>query len=145
MIFMRKIVPFNNVLKFDTDVKEITAISLEHKIDTKEDSISGVFYITGEYKIIDGQIEKEKFNFELPFDIALGSNYNLETLVVDIDDFRYELIENNKLKINIDLYIDGEILEEELFTEKEKALLNNLITKIQNINLNNVIKLNERK
>ena len=110
---MKKIVPFNNVLTFDTDVKEITAISLEHKINTGENEVNGVFYITGEYKITDGQLEKEKFNFELPFDIALGSNYNLDTLVVDIDDFRYELIEDNKLKVNIDLYIDGEVIEKD--------------------------------
>ena len=68
---MKKIVPFNNVLNFETDVCEITAISLEHKIDMEDDAISGVFYITGEYKIIDGQLEREKFNFELPFDIAI--------------------------------------------------------------------------
>ena len=110
---MKKIVPFNNVLTFDTDVKEITAISLEHKINTGENEVNGVFYITGEYKITDGQLEKEKFNFELPFDIALGSNYNLDTLVVDIDDFRYELVEENKLKVNIDLYIDGEVIEKD--------------------------------
>ena len=34
---MKKIVPFNNVLDFSTDVCEITAISLEHKIKTEED------------------------------------------------------------------------------------------------------------
>ena len=105
---MRKIVPFNNVLTFSTDVCDITAISLEHDINTTPDSISGTFFISGEYKITDGQLEKEKFNFELPFDIALGTNYNLDTLVVDIDDFRYELVDNNKLKVNIELSIDGE-------------------------------------
>ena len=114
---MKKIVPFNNVLTFNTDVCEITAISLEHDIKTSPETISGTFFISGEYKIIDGQLEKEKFNFELPFDIALGSDYNLDTLVVDIDDFRYELIDRNKLKVNIDLYIDGEILKEEVVEE----------------------------
>lgn len=123
---MKKIIPFNNVLSFDTDVKEITAISLEHKIKKESDTISGVFYITGEYKITEGNIEKEKFNFELPFDIALGCNYNLDTLTVDIDDFRYELIESNRLKVNIDLYIDGEVQEENREEEKEP-----IITKIQ--------------
>lgn len=135
---MKKIVPFNNVLTFNTDVKEITAISLEHKIETTEDTVSGVFYITGEYKITEGQLEKEKFNFELPFDIALGSNYKQDTLVIDIDDFRYELIEDNKLKVNIDLYIDGEVVEEEQQPiEEKKETTNNeeqdepILTKIQ--------------
>ena len=117
---MKKIVPFNNVLTFDTDVCEITAISLEHEFKTTADAISGVFYITGEYKITDGELKREKFSFELPFDIALGCNYKLDTLVVDIDDFRYELIDSNKLKVNIDLYVDGEEeTTEDLFTEEE--------------------------
>ena len=118
MILVRKIVPFNNILTFNTDVCEITAISLEHDIKTESDSISGVFYISGEYKITDGQLEKEPFNFELPFDIALGTPYNLDTIIVDIDDFRYELIGRNELKINIDLFIDGEIIEEEPVKEE---------------------------
>ena len=123
---MKKIVPFNNVLTFNTDIYEITSISLEHNIEKEADAISGVFYITGDYKITVGSLEKDKFSFELPFDIALGCTYNLDTLVVDIDDFRYELVDNNKLKVNIDLYIDGEEIEDktdELFTEEEFRVL----------------------
>ncbi len=116
---MKKIVPFNNILTIDTDACEITAISLEHEFKTTEDTISGVFFINGEYKITEGQIECDKFNFELPFDIALGCTYNLDTIVVDIDDFRYELIDHNKLKVNIDLYIDGEVIENPIVVDEE--------------------------
>ena len=108
---MKKIVPFNNVLEFNTDVKEITAISLEHEINKYPDMISGVFYVSGEYKITEGLLDKEKFNFELPFDIALSNNYRTDSLLVDIDDFRYDLISDKSLKVNIDLYIDGEVEE----------------------------------
>ena len=108
---MKKIVPFNNVLEFNTDVKEITAISLEHEINKYPDMISGVFYISGEYKITEGLLDREKFQFELPFDIALSNNYRTDSLLVDIDDFRYELISDKNLKVNIDLYIDGEVEE----------------------------------
>ena len=108
---MKKIVPFNNVLEFNTDVKEITAISLEHEIHKYPDMISGVFYISGEYKIAEGLLDREKFNFELPFDIALSNNYRTDSLLVDIDDFRYDLISDKSLKVNIDLYIDGEVEE----------------------------------
>ena len=122
---MRKIVPFNNVLTFETDVASITAISLEHDIHTSNEAISGTFYISGEYKITDGQLEGEKFNFELPFDIALGSDYDMDSLQVDIDDFRYELIKRNNLKVNIDLYIEGEIIEKPLpISEETVSILN---------------------
>jgi len=117
---MRKIIPFNNVVEFNTDVKEITAISLEHEIKKYPDMISGVFYISGEYKITEGLLDKEKFNFELPFDIALSKNYELDSLLVDIDDFRYDLVSDKSLKVNIDLYIDGEEIEESTNNCEEK-------------------------
>lgn len=118
---MKKIVPFNNVLSFKTKVSEITSISLEHEIQKSGDAISGKFIIEGDYKNLIGDIETEKFSFELPFDIALGVRYERDNMVVDIDDFRYELIDSNRLKVNIDLYIDGDIIpeEEEVIEEGE--------------------------
>lgn len=118
---MKKIVPFNNVLSFKTKVSEITSISLEHEIQKSDDAISGKFIIEGDYKNLIGDIETEKFSFELPFDIALGVRYERDNMVVDIDDFRYELIDSNRLKVNIDLYIDGDIIpeEEEVIEEVE--------------------------
>lgn len=125
---MKKIIPFNNVLDFNTDVKEITAISLEHEITKNPDMISGVFYISGEYKITEGLLDKEKFNFELPFDIALSKNYELDSLLVDIDDFRYDLVSDKSLKVNIDLYIDGNEIEEPTPIIEESLNRNNDIS-----------------
>ena len=120
---MKKIVPFNNVLSFKTKVSEITSISLEHEIQKSDDAISGKFIIEGDYKNLIGDIETEKFSFELPFDIALGVRYERDNMVVDIDDFRYELIDSNRLKVNIDLYIDGDIIpEEEEVIEAEEVI-----------------------
>lgn len=121
---MKKIVPFNNVLSFKTKVSEITSISLEHEIQKSDDAISGKFIIEGDYKNLIGDIETEKFSFELPFDIALGVRYERDNMVVDIDDFRYELVDSNRLKVNIDLYIDGDIIpeEEEVIDEKRGIL-----------------------
>lgn len=119
---MKKIVPFNNFLSFKTKVSEITSISLEHEIQKSDDAISGKFIIEGDYKNLIGDIETEKFSFELPFDIALGVRYERDNMVVDIDDFRYELIDSNRLKVNIDLYIDGDIIpdeDEEVIEEEE--------------------------
>ena len=136
---MKKIIPFNNILDFKTDVKEITAISLEHEIKKYPDMISGVFYISGEYKITEGLLEKEKFNFELPFDIALTNNYDIDSLLVDIDDFRYDLITDKSLKVNIDLYIDGEEIEKPI---ERNIYTEELIIKdeeIRNINEDNIL------
>ena len=134
------------------------AISLEHEIKTESNIIEGIFYISGEYKIMDGGINTLPFKFDLPFDIALSETYDDSTLKVDIDDFRYELIEKNKIKVNIDLSIDGETIkiveepkEEPKEEVKEETLVREepkIITSInnENININNNIELeNEEK
>ena len=117
---MKKIVPFSNTLTFPTDLSEITAISLEPTIKKESDLISGNFNISGEYKITDGMLPPEKFNFDLPFDIALGLNYNVDTMTVDVDDFNYEVLNNNQMKVNIDISIDG---EEEINDVREENIV----------------------
>lgn len=123
---MKKIIPFEKELLFKTSVNEITAISLEHNLDlSSEDTISGNFIITGEYKITEASIQKESFTFELPFDIALGTRLNTKECVIDIDDFNYKLKDSNTLYVKIDLYIEGEEepLEERVEPPQEKTPL----------------------
>ena len=49
---MKQIVPFKKELPFKTKVSEITSISLERKINVEEEGIiTGVFHITGDYKM----------------------------------------------------------------------------------------------
>lgn len=109
MFIIKKIISFEKELFFKTKVSEITSISLEHKINTIEsDLISGVFNISGDYKITEASINKEDFSFNIDFDIALDKRYKTNNLVIDIDDFKYHVIDDEKLVVNIDLYIDGE-------------------------------------
>ena len=122
---MKKIIPFNNVLEFNTDIAKITAISLEHEIKKEEESICGEFFISGEYKITDGQVDNEKFNFELPFDIAFGCTCDINTLVVDIDDFRYQVVDRNKLEVNIDLSVLGDEVDNPIKIEESRENIEN--------------------
>ena len=85
---MKKIIPFKKELVLSTSICEITSISLEHKITVKnEDIISGYFLINGDYKITEGNINREEFEFNLPFDIAIGTKIDVNNMVIDIDDF----------------------------------------------------------
>lgn len=112
---MKQILPFKKELLFKTNVSEITSISLEHTLGLKSDDlISGEFIITGDYKMTEGSINREKFKFSLPFDIALDSRYDTKSLVIDIDNFYYEIVNNEALLVNIDVYIDGEEKKEVL-------------------------------
>ena len=115
---MKQIIPFKKDLLFKTKVSEITSISLEHSIAIKNSNkISGEFHITGDYKMTEASINRENFKFKIPFDIELESKYIPSTLTVDIDNFYYEVINNEALQVNIDLYIEGEKEKEEKVRE----------------------------
>ena len=105
---MKQIIPFKKDLLLKTKVSEITSISLEHNYKIIDDMISGKFNILGDYKMTDGSINREKFDFELPFDITLDSKYKKDSLIVDIDNFYYKIVNDDTLEVNIDLFIDGE-------------------------------------
>ncbi len=109
---MKQIISFKKDLPFKTKVSDITSISLEREIKVEEEGIvSGVFHITGDYKMNEGSINREEFSFDLPFDITLDPRYDISTVKADIDDFSYDL-ENDNLKIDIELFIEADYLEE---------------------------------
>ena len=130
---MRKIVPFKKDIIFKTNLAEITSISLEHNLHIEgNDLITGEFIISGEYKMADNSINTEPFSFNLPFDIALDSDKNkIDNVVIDIDNFYYEIINNNILSVNIDVLIDK--LEEKPLIDNEE--LKESTIEIHNINI----------
>lgn len=126
---MKQIIPFKKELLFKTKVSEITSISLEHTLDLKgDDLISGKFHISGDYKMTEGSINRENFSFELPFDIALDARYDMSSIVIDIDNFYYEIVNNEVLQVNIDVYVEGVKQEEEpIIEEKEEVIVEDKI------------------
>ena len=145
---MKKIIPFKQELLFKTKVSEITSISLEHKVDKMIDEvISGEFIINGEYKMTEGSINKEKYEFTLPFDIALNSKYDIDTVKVDIDNFYYEIVNNEVLKVNIDLLVEAEEkIEQEVIIDEDRNTIDeeetdNLSKNYDNIDINDNINL----
>lgn len=110
---MKKIIPFTNEIKFNTEIYEITSISLEHNLKLKDDNIiEGDFIVSGEYKITDSSINTEPFINTLPFEIELNNKYNTDKLTIDIDDFSYEVVNDEKLKVDISVKIEGiEVLD----------------------------------
>ena len=119
---MKQIIPFKKELPFKTKVSEITSISLERDINIEEEGIvSGVFHITGDYKMNEGSINREKFSFDLPFDITLDPRYDIETVSSDIEDFYYDIENEDTLKVNIDLFVEAEYLPEKNLEEVRKV------------------------
>lgn len=112
---MKQIVPFTKKISFDTSIDEITSISLDKKIKEIKDSIiSGVFDLYLEYKENDISVNVLKYNSTIPFDIDIDEKYSLKNVKVDIDDFYYE-IEDDDVILHIDVLIDNlEYVEEEI-------------------------------
>lgn len=126
-MIMKQIIPFKKDLPFKTKVSDITSISLERKIEILDGGIvTGTFYITGDYKMNEGSINREKFSFDLPFDITLDPRYDVNSVKADIEDFYYDVINEDTLKVNIDLYIEAEYLPDnslnnDVLTEEDKS------------------------
>ena len=50
----------------------------------------------------------------MPFDIALDDKYDSSSIEIDIDDFNYEIINEEYLKVDIKVLLDGiELIKEE--------------------------------
>ena len=112
---MIKIVPFVKDIKFNTKLSEITSISLEHDLKLEDLSVAGEFIIKGNYKINDISINKEEFNFKVPVYITLDEKYDSSKVAIDIDNFFYEIINDEVLIVHIDVSLDNlEIIKEDV-------------------------------
>ncbi len=103
---MEKIIPFKKDIIFKTNVSEITSISLEHNLTKKEENfVSGSFTVSGEYKMAEDSVTVDSFSYDLPFDINIDKRYDTTKLKIDIDDFYYEIINDNVLSVSIDVLL----------------------------------------
>ena len=109
------VIPYTKELTFDSKIAEITTISLEHELNVKPGELNGNFIVSGEYKAHELSVNKEKFKYDLPFFIELGENVDKDTIEFSIEDFNYNVIDDNILKVNIEFRVKGEekVLKEE--------------------------------
>ena len=103
---MKKIIPFSKDLLFKTKIEEITSISLDNTLKLDNSLVSGEFIINGTYKIIENGENDEKFHYEIPVDITIDNKYDTSNCLISIDDFSYEIINEEYLKVNISVMLD---------------------------------------
>lgn len=105
---MKKTISFEKKIDFPTMIGEITSISLDHNLKFVDQSnIEGNFLLTGTYKLTEASRLEEKFNFEIASDIMLNETLDLDTAKIDIDDFYYELENDDTMICHIDVKIEG--------------------------------------
>ena len=99
---MRQTIPFKKDITFKTKIGEITAISLDNDLMLKgEDLISGNFYISGTYKMLETSTILENYSYKIPCEIAISEDYDTFDATVDIDDFYYEIIDDEILRVKV--------------------------------------------
>ena len=110
---MNKIIPFSKDIKFDDCIGEITSIALDDTLKFIDSyTIGGDLIVRGSHKY--GDIE-EDFSYPLATGITVDEKYDTSKASISVDDFYYEIINEDTLKVKIDLILDN------LFY-KEKAI-----------------------
>lgn len=110
---MNCLIPFTKDIKFKTNISEILSISLEHDYTLNDNNLLGNFLITGEYKTHEVSVNKEKFEYSLPFSVALTNRIDAESLDFNIEDFTYDVIDNNTLRVEIEYSLKAKELPKE--------------------------------
>ena len=103
---MKKIVPFTKELMFKTKIGEITSIALDNTLTLIDEFVSGEFIVSGTYKMLEGSQIEEEFKYNIPVDITIDSKYETKNCIISIDDFSYEIINEEKLNVNISVMLD---------------------------------------
>ena len=111
---MRKVISFDKELEFKTMIGEITSISLDQDLSFQDDStVSGDLVVSGKYKLTAASRLEDDFLFHLPMEIVLTERLDSKTRNVTIEDFRYEVEDNDILLCHIDLLVEGvEIIDD---------------------------------
>ena len=111
---MKKVIPFTKTVTFKTMLAEITEIEIKHTLEVNgEKEVEGDILIDGKYKMTEASSIEEEFHYKFPFMIAIDSKYNIDDLNISISDFHYEIINEEDLKIDVEIELDGIINEEE--------------------------------
>lgn len=117
---MKKKIPFTKEIPFKTMIEEITDIEVEEDLEIKENIVEGDFIVNGKYKITEASAIEEEFSYNLPFYIDIDQKYVLDKATISISDFYFEIINENILKVNIEVEIEN-------IYEKEEELIEELV------------------
>lgn len=114
---MNLIIPFTKDIKFNSNISEIVSISLEHDYTVNDSEILGNFIISGDYKTHEVSVNKEHFEYVLPFSVDLTTRIDRKSVDFSIEDFTYEIKNNDTLEVRIEYSINA--LEDKLEIKEE--------------------------
>ena len=140
---MNKLIPFTKEIAFDSNIYEITSISLENTLHRDSNIILGDFIVSGEYRITETSINTLPFKYNIPFTIDIDETYDISDSSIDVNDFYYEIVNDKTLVVNIEVKVDNikEVLYERDDSMNDLVIDDNLdISKldIDDINITNI-------
>ena len=119
---MKKVVPFTKTILFKTHIAEITEIEVNEDLVLDENNeVKGDILVDGKYKTTEASMLEEEFHYELPFVIAIDDKYIADNLEIELEEFNYEIINEEELKVNINIALDN--LEEKEEIREEEILI----------------------
>lgn len=120
---MKQIIPFEKDILFKTKIGELTSISLDNDLILKgEDIVTGNFYIKGTYKMISSSTNEEEYSYKIPCEIQINNTYDTYDCTIDIDDFSYEIKNDDTLCVKISVLLDN-LVKKEPEERKEEELI----------------------
>lgn len=136
---MKQIIPIRKDIIFKTKVNKITNISLEHDYKIKEGEVEGKLILSGTYKMTEASMIDEEFIYELPFIVSLSDKVKKDTIVIEIDDFTYEMIKDvMKLDVKLELSCEENIKEESIEEEFNNMILNDINVEEKETTINDI-------
>ena len=119
-------IPFSKEIPFKSTIAEIVSISLEHDVSINDDELLGDFILEGEYKNLDINVDTNPFSHVIPFNVSLSKDIDINTLNYEIVDFKYEIINEDTLKVDIKFHVTADKLMnriDELFQKTDEELI----------------------
>ena len=114
---MNKIIPFNKDITFNNSIGGITSIALDDTLKLVDDyTIRGELIVRGCNRVRELDYD---FSYSLPVDISIDSKYDTSKCSISIDDFYYEIMNEDILKVKIDLILDDLFYKEETIKKEE--------------------------
>ena len=120
---MKSVIPFTKELDFNAKVQEITSISLEREFSVEEGSVVGNLFVTGDYKSHEISVNVTPFSFKIPFTIEIPDNLDKDSITIEISDFAYDMVDDSKITVHIELELEGQEIEKEEEEEVSKPVV----------------------
>ncbi len=121
---MREIIPLKKDIVFKTKIGVINDLNVDHDYKINDDLIMGTVALSGTYKMTEASVVEDDFFYTIPFSISISKRINKDTIKIEIDDFKYEIIKDT---LKVEIYLELTCEEEETIIDNNKEELDNYI------------------